>query len=171
MLGKLRCARADTYVEIVGEALAHLGACLARDREELCLVVFRKRRFETGVPISDGFPRIGRMGGTQFDRRGAEPEGQFLRSIAQAGHGSVILREHAATHGEAARHQRAAEQGRMDIRQRQPPADLPRLLTQQAIGLLPCPALDRGEPERSVEYGAAGFRNECLDPRELVAIR
>ena len=109
-MGQIFRPSPDGHCKIVGEAFADFGTGLARDREQLCLVVTGKIACEIGVPVLDYGPFRSSDWPTQFNRGRPPAHGQFLGGAAQGGYLSLVLRENSAADRKAAGDQRPSEQ-------------------------------------------------------------
>ena len=110
MRGAVGLGGAGGNRQIVLEALANLGARLARDGQQLRLVIGRQLGGEIGVLAAYRGPVRRRASPAQFDAGRAKAAGQFLCRAAQASCIVVPRCQHAATDPEATGNERAAEQ-------------------------------------------------------------
>ena len=153
--------------EIAGQALAHFGALLARDGEQLRLVIGGKLCHEAEVAVGAAFPPGGHRSAPQLHRRARAAAREFACSGRETLRRLAVCRQNSPADAEAAGNQRPAEDRRMHFGQRQPSGDLPPAAGDNAQRALPGAALHRAEPGRPVEGRCAPLGREPLDPRRL----
>src|SRR5690606_19347878 len=95
--------RPDGDLEVLLEPLADLGALLARDCQQLGLVVAGQWAHEAAVAVRADRPIAGRITAAQLDRGAREAKGVFLGRTTQQYRRACSRRQHPAFDGEAAR--------------------------------------------------------------------
>ena len=159
--------RAHSGREVVLQPLAHLGPRLARNGEQLRLVIVGQRAREIGVLTCNHIPVRWSATTAQFDIGDREPLCQFLRSMAQPFAIARIAGQHSAANAETARYHRSPEQWRMHPRQRQPSAEARPAFEHETERIVARSTRDGLQPQRTVEDAAAQLFDECLDPRNV----
>ena len=169
MLGERGRIGADRDGQVVADCAAHFGALLARDHGKFGLVIGgeRAREAEVGRVVARPARRAGAA--AQLHRRATEPFGKRPCAGRQR---FCSFAQHAAADTEAGGYERAAEQPRAHLGQRQHAGDrAARVLGDQIARALAAARLHRAAPAGAVEGRRVGVRaDEGVDPQGLACV-